>query len=749
MPRKAAAPPESTPSTSASASPDSSSPKVRKGNDAKSQLGALLANDVVSGMLKTYGKRALIEGAEVKARKIKRIPSGIFPLDYALEGGWAQGGVHMLTGHKSSFKTTALYRTIGQAQQMCANCWEHHTKCACKDFREPVIAYLDVEGALDPRWAERFMDLEKILVSTPEYAEQSLSIGEALLRSRKCDIFVLDSIAFLTPAKEIEEAIEKDLMGVQARVLGKGIRKFTAALNAAMSEDGHRPTVFFTNQIRMKLGVMFGCFHGDTPVSFADGSQHRIKDVVENRMEGPVLSWDGTRMVERRIVNWFNNGPLQPGEHWLTFRTDGTHGRRGAQGFTCTPNHKLVTGDGREVCADSVRVGDTLLSWSEETLSATEMEALRGSLFGDGHITPQGNLQFGNSEQIEYARWKTTLFHSLGFSEGLSCERSYWRSTASVELRNIRSRFYGTTDTRGGKNYRAIPLDALRESGPLALAIWYADDGSLKDSHKSASISVKRLTDSAAVNVAACLSERYPGTNYNPSQQAIIFPVDTFRKLSADIAKYLPPCMAYKLLPEHRDQAKGLILPEKSIIRRVPTPVVVRQIRYSKKKHRSTTKYDLQIDGNSFYLVGGDSAGVVVHNSPETNPGGLAPGYMVWTEVKMKGGKYKMDDLGEKPLYVDFGFSIEKNKSSLAKVGYEFRMILTEGESKKLGDIYDEDFISAHLERHGVLTGGGVSWTCLGEKFGKKSEVESRLMTDMNFRRRAMEFLIQTAQPTP
>lgn len=366
---------------------------VRKGNDAKSQLGALLANDVVSGMLKTYGKRALVEGAEVKARKIKRIPSGIFPLDYALEGGWAQGGVHMLTGHKSSFKTTALYRTIGQAQQMCANCWEHNSKCACKDYREPVIAYLDVEGALDPTWASRFFDLEKILVSTPEYAEQSLSIGEALLRSRKCDILVYDSLAFLTPAKEIEEAIEKDLMGVQARVLGKGIRKFTSALNASMSEDGRRPTVFFTNQIRMKLGVMFG--------------------------------------------------------------------------------------------------------------------------------------------------------------------------------------------------------------------------------------------------------------------------------------------------------------------------------------------------------------------NPETTPGGLAPGYMTWTEVRMKGGKYKMDEAGERPLYVDFGFSIEKNKSSVAKVGYEFRMVLAEADTKKLGDIYDEDFISAHLERNGVLTGGGSSWTCLGEKFPKKSEVEARLMTDAAFRQKAMEFLIQTVQPSP
>lgn len=384
---------QASPAVVAPAAPAAPSMRVKKGNDAKSQLGALLSDSIISGMMKTYGKRALIEGTEVKARTVKRIPSGIFPLDFALEGGWAQGGVHMLTGHKSSFKTTALYRTIGEAQKLCANCWAYQTKCTCKDYREPVIAYLDVEGAMDPRWAERFMDLDKILVSTPEYAEQSLSIGEALLRSRKCDILVYDSIAFMSPAKEIEEAIEKDLMGVQARVLGKGIRKFTAALNAAMSEDGHRPTVFFVNQIRMKLGVMFG--------------------------------------------------------------------------------------------------------------------------------------------------------------------------------------------------------------------------------------------------------------------------------------------------------------------------------------------------------------------NPETTPGGLAPGYMTWTEVRMKGGKYKMDDNGERPLFVDFGFSIEKNKSSTAKVSYEFRMMLAESQSKKLGDIYDEDFILSHLERNGVLTGGGTSWTCLNEKFGKKTEIEARLVQDRAFYQKAVDFLLLTTQPTP
>lgn len=362
-----------------------------KGKDAQSQLGALLASDIIASTLKTYGKKALIEGSEVKARKVRRIPSGIFSLDYALDGGWAQGGVHTLTGHKSSCKTTVLYRTIGEAQKLCANCWEYANRCSCGDYREPVCVYIDVEGALDPVWASRFFDLDKVLISTPEYAEQSLSVGEALLRSGKCDILVFDSLAFMVPAKEIEEAIEKDLMGVQARVLGKGMRKFTAALNTALNETGKRPTVFFTNQIRMKLGVMFG--------------------------------------------------------------------------------------------------------------------------------------------------------------------------------------------------------------------------------------------------------------------------------------------------------------------------------------------------------------------NPETTPGGLAPGFMAWTEVKMKNGKYKMDDSGERPLYVEFGFSLEKAKASTAKVGYDFKLMLADTEQKRFGEFYDEDFILTQATRKGLVGGGGTKWTCLGEEFPKKSAILERIITDPIFRQMVTDVLLQTVIP--
>ena len=234
-------------------------PTKQKTRDAKSQMGALLAGTIVQALNKTVGSRSLITGAEAKARKTFAIPTGIFQLDLALEGGWRVGAIHTLIGHMSAGKTMTLYRTIGEAQKLCADCWVRADKCKCKEgAREPVVAYLDVEGAFEAAWASRFFDVEKIMLSQPTHAEAALTIAEALLRSAQCDIVVIDSLAFLTPSKEIEEDISKALVGEQARLINRAARKFTAALNAVMSVEGRRPTIFFTNQIRMKVGVMFG-----------------------------------------------------------------------------------------------------------------------------------------------------------------------------------------------------------------------------------------------------------------------------------------------------------------------------------------------------------------------------------------------------------------------------------------------------------------------------------------------------------
>ncbi len=226
------------------------------------RMSNLLASDLIEKLKKKHGEMALLRASDFSVQNLPRIPTRILEFDYALGGGFPVGRVSTLYGQKSSGKTTIFLKTIASAQKMCSNCYQFvddKGKCPCKEYREFVIAYLDVEGALDLAWARKMgVDTTDMIISVPEYAEEALDIGEALLRSGEVDILILDSIAFLVPMKEIENSVEKDTMGQQPRLIGKGIRKFVAAMNGVGKDTGRRPTVFFTNQIRYKLGVMFG-----------------------------------------------------------------------------------------------------------------------------------------------------------------------------------------------------------------------------------------------------------------------------------------------------------------------------------------------------------------------------------------------------------------------------------------------------------------------------------------------------------
>jgi protein RecA len=298
-------------------------------NMSKGRWAKIFASAAFKGLQKDHGDLILTAASDARVAKSFRIPSGIFPLDLALGGGWPQGRINTVFGMKSAGKTYTLLRTIASAQKMCSNCWTFvewskevereeekldettgevtktgkmkkywdvspierwdgaddkfiemvptvvekdgtlvkvwaagvrvKPKCSCGKYRETVCAFIDVEGTFDKPWATRLgVNLDKLLLSQPEYAEQSLDIGDALVRSGNCDVLVLDSIAFLTPQKEIEESSEKDLMGAQPRVVGKGTRKFISGINGVALDSERRPTIFLTNQIRMKLGVMFG-----------------------------------------------------------------------------------------------------------------------------------------------------------------------------------------------------------------------------------------------------------------------------------------------------------------------------------------------------------------------------------------------------------------------------------------------------------------------------------------------------------
>jgi recombination protein RecA len=227
------------------------------------RFARLMQSDLIAKIQKKHGKSILTPADEFKIKRVPRIPTGIFFYDYALGGGFPAGRTNIVWGHKSTGKTVICLRAMGNAQKLCANCYTFPDpetgKCQCGKFRETICSFLDVEGSWDHDWAKLHgVNPDRVLLSVPEYAEQTLDIAEALLRSGDVDFLVIDSLAFMTPAKEIEESAGKALQAEQARVLGRGIRKFGAALNHMGNVTGRRPTLLFTNQIRMKVGLLFG-----------------------------------------------------------------------------------------------------------------------------------------------------------------------------------------------------------------------------------------------------------------------------------------------------------------------------------------------------------------------------------------------------------------------------------------------------------------------------------------------------------
>lgn len=187
---------------------------------------------------KQYGKGSVMRLGDVGlVREIEAIPSGSLSLDLALGvGGLPRGRIIEIYGPESSGKTTLALSTIAQAQQQSG-----------------VAAFVDAEHALDPAYAERLgVNLDDLLISQPDTGEQALEIVDMLVRSGAVDVIVVDSVAALTPKAEIEGEMGDAHMGLQARLMSQALRKLTANIKRSNT------LVIFINQIRMKIGVMFG-----------------------------------------------------------------------------------------------------------------------------------------------------------------------------------------------------------------------------------------------------------------------------------------------------------------------------------------------------------------------------------------------------------------------------------------------------------------------------------------------------------
>ena len=212
------------------------SPPANGHTEQSAKLDAVrLAMDQIE---KQYGRGSIMRmGANAQKFDISVISTGCLPLDLALGvGGFPRGRVIEVYGPEASGKTTICLSVIAEAQK-----------------KGGIAAFIDAEHALDPIWAERIgVKLDDLLISQPDTGEQALEIAESLIRSGGVDVLVIDSVAALVPRAEIEGEMGDSMMGLHARLMSQALRKLTGVISKS------KTVVIFTNQLRQKIGVMFG-----------------------------------------------------------------------------------------------------------------------------------------------------------------------------------------------------------------------------------------------------------------------------------------------------------------------------------------------------------------------------------------------------------------------------------------------------------------------------------------------------------
>ncbi len=208
--------------------------KGSKDNAADGKAKALgLALETIE---KQFGKGSIMKLGEAYNTAVETTPTGALSLDIALGGGIPRGRVVEVYGPESSGKTTLTLHAIAEVQRTGG-----------------TAAFIDAEHALDPAYAKRIgVDVENLLLSQPDNGEQALEIVETLVRSNAVDLIIVDSVAALVPRAEIEGEMGDSHMGLQARLMSQALRKLTSVISRS------KVTVIFINQIRMKIGVMFG-----------------------------------------------------------------------------------------------------------------------------------------------------------------------------------------------------------------------------------------------------------------------------------------------------------------------------------------------------------------------------------------------------------------------------------------------------------------------------------------------------------
>ncbi len=682
--------------------PNSKSSPERAGDREKSLEAALLQIE------RQFGKGSVMRLGEETRVPVEVIPTGSIALDVALGlGGLPRGRIVEIYGPESSGKTSLALHAVANAQKAGG-----------------IAAFIDAEHALDPDYAKKLgVDTDGLLVSQPDTGEQALEIADMLIRSGAIDIVVIDSVAALVPKAEIEGEMGDSHVGLQARLMSQALRKITGALSQT------KTTAIFINQLREKVGVMFGCMAYTTRVTLADGTQEKIGKIVNQRMNVEVLSYDPETdsMVPRRIVNWFNNGKA---EKFLQFSI-AKSGKNGLAQFAATENHLIRTPGGWRQAGELIP-GDRVMVAEQQRLGEQQLQLILGSLMGDGNLSPNRRGRFGTrfrmghgARQVAYLDWKATLLGNIPYARTVNTKGAVFANfTPLPELSELHEAVYF------GDGKKHLTWDYLKSLTPLALAVWYMDDGSFTLRSKG----VQERTAGGTGRIEICVEVMSPGSRERLTrylldthgldvklryrgarkQSVIQFSTSASEKFQKLVAPYVHPSMEYKLLPRFRGRfsVEQEFVPAK--LRMIPAQILDIHV---KPPLRSMNRFDIEVEGSHSYFVDG----VMVHNSPETTSGGKALKF--YASIRLDVRRIETLKDGTDAVGNRTRVKVVKNKCAPPFRSAEFDILYGIGISR------EGSLIDLGVEQ-GIVRKSGAWYTYDGDQLGQGKENARNFLRD-------------------